>query len=430
MSTDPNLLADLEARGLIHDSTDREALRSRLAEGPISLYYGVDPTATSLHVGNLIGLLTLRRFQEAGHRPVPLAGGATGMIGDPSGRSNERNLLDDDALASNLAGIVPLLRQFVDFDTDRANSGKLLDNRAWTVGTPYLTFLRDVGKHITINQMVAKESVKNRMAGEDGISYTEFSYMLLQAHDYYWLHENEGVELQIGGSDQWGNITLGVDLIRRKSGVKVHAMTWPLLLKKDGTKYGKTAGGETIWLTSEHMSPYRFYQAWIQVEDGELPKLLAQLTMLPMDEVGEVVAKHNEVPHLREGQRRLADELTTIVHGEAAAQSAQKASSVIFGGSGAGLDTDTLAMLSSEVPTTVLDRAELDRDDNLLDLLVMTGVTKSKSEGSRLIKQNGISVNDQKISADYVFTRDGLLQDKYYLVRRGKKAIFLLSFEG
>ncbi|MDH3294830.1 MAG: tyrosine--tRNA ligase, partial [Acidimicrobiia bacterium] len=241
MSTDPNLLNDLETRGLVQDSTDRAALAERLNE-PVTLYYGVDPTAPSLHVGNLIGLLVLARFQRAGHRPIPLAGGATGMIGDPSGKSAERNLLDDDALAKNLAGIVPVLRQFVDFEAS-ANPAKLLDNRAWTISMSVLDFLRDVGKHITVNQMVAKESVRNRMEGEDGISYTEFTYMLLQAHDFLWLFENEGCEMQIGGSDQWGNISLGVDLIRRRTGEKAYALTWPLLVQKDGNKYGKTAGG-------------------------------------------------------------------------------------------------------------------------------------------------------------------------------------------
>ena len=223
MTTDPGLLDDLIARGLVHDTTDREALAARLAEGPITVYCGFDPTAPSLHVGNLIGLLMLRRFQEAGHCPLPLAGGATGMVGDPSGKSDERNLLDDDALADNLAGIVPMLRQFVDFE-GAPNAAKLLDNRAWTVSTSLLDFLRDIGKHVTVNQMMAKESVRARLAGEEGISYTEFSYMLLQAHDYLWLHENEGCEIQVGGSDQWGNIALGIDLIRRKTGNKVHGL--------------------------------------------------------------------------------------------------------------------------------------------------------------------------------------------------------------
>jgi tyrosyl-tRNA synthetase len=428
MTTDPRLLDDLIARGLVQDTTDREALADRLKEGPVTVYCGFDPTAPSLHVGNLIGLLMLRRFQAAGHCPLPLAGGATGMIGDPSGKSDERNLLDDDALAANLAGIVPMLRQFVDFD-DVPNPAKLLDNRAWTVGTSLLDFLRDIGKHITVNQMAAKESVRARMAGDDGISYTEFSYMLLQAHDYLWLHQNEGCELQIGGSDQWGNISLGVDLIRRRTGDRVHGLTWPLLLKADGTKYGKTAGGETIWLSAEHLSPYRFYQAWMQVEDAEVRKLLLQLTFLDLDQVDEVVADHEQAPHRRVGQRRLAAELTTIVHGEAATAAAQAASQVVFGGSVAGLDRSTFDTLAGEIPTSAHSRAGLDEDGNLVGLLVGAGVASSRSEAGRLLAQNGIAINDDKVTVDTVVGRSMLQHDRYLLVRKGKRSVFLLSFE-
>lgn len=427
MTTDSRLLGDLEARGLVHDSTDRDALQARLSDGPVTVYYGVDPTAPSLHVGNLIGLLTLRRFQEAGHHPLPLAGGATGMIGDPSGKSDERNLLDDDALAANLAGIVPLLKQFVNF-SDVPNPAKLLDNRAWTVSTSLLDFLRDIGKHVTVNQMAAKESVRTRMAGDDGISYTEFSYMLLQANDYLWLHENEGCDLQIGGSDQWGNISLGVDLIRRKTGVKVHGLTWPLLLKTDGSKYGKTAGGETIWLSADRLSPYRFYQAWMQADDNELRKLLLQLTFLQPDAVDEVVDDHEQAPHLRLGQRRLAGDLTEIVHGAAAARSAEAASNVVFGGSVVELDEDILRMLSVEIPTSDHDRSNLDDGGNLVPVLVAAGVASSRSEAGRLLAQNGISINDRKVAADASIDRAMLLHDRYCIVRKGKRSVFLLDF--
>jgi len=427
MSTDPGLLDDLVARGLVHDTTDRAALAARLRDGPVTVYYGVDPTATSLHVGNLIGLLVLRRFQEAGHRPLPLAGGATGMIGDPSGKSDERNLLDDDALAANLAGIVPLLKQFVDFE-GVPNAAKLLDNRAWTVSTSLLDFLRDIGKHMTINQMAAKESVRARMEGEDGISYTEFSYMLLQANDYLWLHENERCDLQIGGSDQWGNISLGIDLIRRKVGAKVHGLTWPLLLKRDGTKYGKTAGGETIWLSAEHLSPYRFYQAWLQSEDAEIRKLLLQLTFLDLDEIDEVVADHEAATHRRIGQQRLAAELTTTVHGRAATEMAQAASAVIFGGSSGDIDELTFDMLRGEIPTSAHERSQLDHDDNLVPLLVTAGVASSRSEAGRLLAQNGISINDEKVGGAKAIDRTALLHDRYCVVRKGKRSVFLLDF--
>lgn len=429
MSTDPRLLDDLTARGLIHDTTDRSALADRLNEGPVLVYYGVDPTAPSLHVGNLIGLLTLRRFQLAGHKPLPLAGGATGMIGDPSGKSAERNLLDDEALADNLAGIVPLLRQFLDFE-NVPNPAKLLDNRAWTVSLSLLDFLRDVGKYATVNQMVAKESVRNRMEGEDGISFTEFTYMLLQAHDFLWLYENEGCEMQIGGSDQWGNISLGVDLIRRRTSEKAHALTWPLLLQKDGTKYGKTAGGETIWLSPELMSPYRFYQSWIQSEDDELRKLLLWLTFLTVDQIDEAVAEHDEAPHKRLGQRLLASELTSLVHGGDAAGAAIEASEAVFGGPVGDLKATTFEMLADEVPSVVLDRSRLDEAENLVPLLVDAEVATSKSEAARLLKQNGIAINDAKVDGDAVIGRSSLLHDRYCMVRKGKKSIFLLDFGG
>ncbi len=427
MSTDPNLLDDLVARGLVQDTTDLDALAQRLKE-PVSVYYGVDPTAPSLHVGNLIGLLVLARFQRAGHRPLPLAGGATGMIGDPSGKSSERNLLDDDSLAENLAGIVPILRQFVDFEAD-GNPAKLLDNRAWTVSLSLLDFLRDVGKHVTVNQMVAKESVRNRMDGEDGISFTEFSYMLLQAHDFLWLFENEGCEMQIGGSDQWGNISLGVDLIRRRTGEKAFALTWPLLVQKDGTKYGKTAGGETIWLNADKMSPYRFYQAWIQVEDDELDKLLKWLTFLSIAEIEEVVAAHNEAPHLRLGQKRLADELTTTVHGAEATEGAKQASAVLFGGADvSGLPESTFTILADEIETAAVSRSVLNEPDNLAGVLADSGVTASKGEATRLLKQNGISINGSKVDVSAALSAGDLQHDRYCLVHKGKKSVFLLDF--
>ena len=349
------------------------------------------------------------------------------MIGDPSGKSDERNLLDDDALAANLAGIVPLLRKFVDFD-DVANPAKLLDNRAWTVSTTLLDFLRDIGKHVTIGQMTGKESVRARLAGDEGISYTEFSYMLLQAQDYLWLHENEGCELQIGGSDQWGNISLGVDLIRRKTGNRVHGLTWPLLLQADGTKYGKTAGGETIWLSADHLSPYRFYQSWMQSDDSEVHKLLLQLTFLDVDEVDRIVAEHGEAPHLRVVQRRLAGDLTTIVHGADATAAAEAASQVVFGGPVAELGPETFEMLSGEIPTSKHGRDELDQADNLVPLLVAADVASSKSEAGRLLAQNGIAVNDQKVASDAAVTRGDLLHDRYCVVRKGKKSVHLLDF--
>ena len=418
-----DILSDLEARGLIHDTTDREALATRLSEGPITLYCGFDPTADSLHVGNLIGLLTLRRFQLAGHLPISLAGGATGMVGDPSGRDAERNLLDDEGLAKNLEGIIPQLRKFLEFEGESA--AKLLDNRAWTVGVGILDFLRDIGKHVTVNQMIAKDSVKSRMSEGDGISYTEFSYMMLQGYDYLWLADNENCQLQVGGSDQWGNIVLGVDLIRRKLGQSAYALTWPLLTKPDGSKYGKTAGGETIWLSANRMSPYRFYQAWIGVDDSEVRKLLLQLTFLSVDDIDVLISEHEANPHLRLGQRTLASELTEIVHGETAAVSAAEASAVLFDS-----DADILAaseaafeFISGEVPSTDIKKL----GSGAIDLLVESGLCQSRKDAKRAINEGGIYINGERLTeTDFAPSDSQLLHDRYLLLRRGKKLWHLL----
>ena len=419
-----DILSDLEARGLIHDTTDRDALASRLAAGPITLYCGFDPTADSLHVGNLIGWLTLRRFQMAGHVPISLAGGATGMIGDPSGRDAERNLLDDEGLARNLEGILPQLRKFLEFEGESA--AKLLDNRAWTVGVGVLDFLRDVGKHVTVNQMVAKDSVKSRMSEGDGISFTEFSYMLLQGYDYLWLADNENCELQVGGSDQWGNIVLGVDLIRRKLGQTAYALTWPLLTKPDGSKYGKTAGGETIWLSPNKMSPYRFYQAWIGVDDSEVRKLLLQLTFLSLEEIEVLVAEHEKDPQQRVGQRMLAGELTGIVHGEAAAASAMEASAVLFDPDVdiTAVSESALEFVSGEVPSTAIQTL----GSSIIDLLVESGLCQSRKDAKRAITEGGIYLNGGRVAdADFLPSKGDLLHQKYVLLRRGKKQWHLVT---
>jgi len=418
-----DILSDLDARGLIHDTTDKAALAKRLDEGPITLYCGFDPTADSLHVGNLIGLLTLRRFQMAGHRPVSLAGGATGMVGDPSGKSSERKLLDDEALASNLELIVPSLRQFLDFSGD--NAAKLVDNRAWTVGVSFLGFLRDIGKHATVNQMIAKESVKARMASDDGISYTEFSYMLLQAYDYAWLAENEGIELQVGGSDQWGNIVLGVDLIRRKLGMKAHALTWPLLLQKDGTKYGKTESGDTMWLGAHRMSPYRFYQAWMSVEDSEIRKLLLQLTFRQIEECYEIAVTHAEDPGSRLGQKTLAADLTALVHGDEAVKGAVEASDLLFSRDADPTSASSAAFehLATEVPTTEVD----DLSGLLVDALVGSGLATSKGDARRAIAEGGVYLNGQRIgNVEYAYATSQALAGGHHLLRRGKKRYHLL----
>jgi tyrosyl-tRNA synthetase len=414
------LLGDLVARGLVHDTTDREALSARLDEGPITVYAGFDPSADSLHVGNLLPLLLLRRFLDAGHRPIALAGGATGMVGDPGGRSEERTLLDEETLASNLAGIKPQLERIVGPDAT------FVDNYDWTKDLRLLDFLRDVGKFATVNQMVAKDSVRTRMEGTEGISYTEFSYMLLQAHDYLHLHETHGCELQVGGSDQWGNITAGVDLIRRRTGHHVHALTVPLITRADGEKFGKSVEG-AVWLSSERTSPYRFFQYWMQVDDRDVERFLLQLTLLPVDEAMAIAAAHAEAPERRDGQRRLAREVTTLVHGTEATAAAEAASAALFGGSVEELTGEAFAALRDEVPTTRIAKDRLAEGAELVDLLVETGLAKSKGDARRTLDQGGVSLNNDKLTEVRPVTLDDVRAGAYVLLRRGKRDYHLLE---
>jgi len=424
VTADVTILDDLLARGLVHDSTDREALARRLAEGPITLYYGCDPTADSLHVGNLIGLLVLRRFQDAGHRPVALAGGATGMVGDPSGRSEERNLLDEATLTANVEAIKAQMARLLDFDDGRA---RLVDNRDWTAGVTLLDFLRDVGKHVTVNQMLARESVRGRLAGEQGISYTEFSYMLLQAHDYLRLHDDLGVELQIGGSDQWGNILSGIDLVRRVSGATAHGLAWPLITARDGSKLGKTTGAR-VWLDPARTSPYQFFQHWMQTADDEVAEHLAKFTLLPMTEVEAVAADHAEHPERRAGQRRLAEEVTQLVHGGPAAAAAAEAAALLFGGSPLEAGADALAVVAAEVPTAPLPSAsELGAGADLVPLLVEAGLASSKGDARRAIDQGAVSVNGVRAAVGATVGTGDVLHERYVVLRKGKKHYALLT---
>jgi tyrosyl-tRNA synthetase len=412
------LLDDLERRGLLHDTTDRAALAARLDQGPITLYYGCDPTAPSLHVGNLIGLLLLRRFQDAGHRPIALAGGATGMVGDPSGRSDERNLLDDDVLTANVASIKAQMAKVVDLD---APGALLVDNRDWTKDISLLEFLRDVGKHATVNQMLARESVRIRLESEHGISFTEFSYMLLQAQDYLWLHDHHDCELQLGGSDQWGNILSGVDLVRRTRGRAVHALCWPLLLAADGSKLGKTTGAR-VWLDPALTSPYAFFQHWMQTEDADLPRNLAQLTLLPMDDVDALVARHAEAPHLRLGQRSLAEAVTTLVHGAQQAAAAAEAAGILFGGDPREASAAALAAVAGEVATTALEPQESLSDGvPLAPLLVRTGLASSLGDARRQLDQRAVSVNGEKADPARTLRPEDLLHGRWALLRKGKR---------
>ena len=410
-----DLLADLDARGLLHDSTDRAALAARLAEGPITLYYGCDPTADSLHHGNLIGLIMLRRFQDAGHHAIALAGGATGMVGDPSGRSEERNLLDDATLDHNVAAIKEQIGRIVDVTSDR---GRLVDNRDWTQPITLLEFLRDVGKHATVNQMMARESVKARLESEHGISYTEFTYMLLQANDYLWLHDHLGCEIQIGGSDQWGNIIAGVDLIRRKRHTAVHAFAWPLLLAADGSKLGKTTGART-WLDPAKTSPYQFRQHWLQIGDDEIRAQLLTFSLRPIAELELLLETHAAAPHERAAQRALAREMTELVHGEEAARAADEAADVLFGADPTSASEAALDAVAREVPSSRRPRAEL---DDVVDLLVATELATSKGDARRTLDGHGYRANGVPIGPTSGLASIELLHGRYLLLRRGKKS--------
>jgi len=418
------LLDDLEARGLVQDSTDRAQLAARLAAGPVALYYGCDPTAESLHVGNLIGLLVLRRFQDAGHRPVALAGGATGMVGDPSGMSDERNLLDAETLDANVAAIKTQMARILDFESGGA---VLVDNRDWTADVTLLDFLRNVGKHVTVNQMLARESVRGRLAGEQGISYTEFSYMLLQANDYLWLNEHLGVELQIGGSDQWGNIVSGIDLIRRVRGGAVHGLSWPLITAPDGTKIGKTTGAR-VWLDPGRTSPYRFYQHWMQTDDRQVREYLAKFTLLDVLYVDELAAEHAQAPERRRGQRVLAREVTTLVHGAAAARAAEQASEILFGGSPVAADSAALAAVAAEVPTAPLG-SDLAVGMDLVPLLVETELASSRGDARRALEQGAVSVNGERGQPGRLIGKDDLLHGRYVVLRKGKRSYAVLVRE-
>jgi len=414
-----DLLDDLRARGLVHDHTDEAGLRELLSSGPVVLYCGMDPSADSLHVGHLVGVLVLRRFQDAGHRPLALVGGATGMVGDPSGRSDERTLLDAATLQANVAGIKAQLESLFDFSGDSA--ARLVNNYDWTRDVTLLDFLRDVGKHITVNQMVAKDSVRSRMDGEQGISFTEFSYMLLQAFDYWWQFEQYGCRLQVGGSDQWGNITAGIDLVRRRSGAAVHGLTWPLMTRADGQKFGKTAEG-TVWLDPSRTLPFELHQYLVNTDDRDVERLLLQLTLLPVAEVAGIMAEHGDTPHERRAQRALADEVCTLVHGAAATEQARLAAEVLFGET--ELSVDRLEAVRGIVPETVVAGPDLAGDEPVVDALVTAGVCSSRSDARRSIKSGGIRVNGRRVGSPSEPV--DLVGRRYALVQRGRRQRHLL----
>ncbi len=419
----PTFSEDLAFRGLIHQTTD-PGLPKRLDQPGLTVYAGFDPSADSLHVGNLLQLCTLRRFQEAGHRPISLAGGGTGMIGDPGGKEDERQLLDLDTIERHLESIRPQLGQFLDLGDDRA---LLLNNVDWLGGISVLEFLRDVGKHFTVNQMVAKESVKTRFERPDqGISYTEFSYMLLQAYDFLRLHVDHGCEVQIGGSDQWGNITVGVELIRKVCGDEVWGLTTPLIVKPDGTKYGKTESG-TVWLDPTRTSPFAMYQFFVNTPDEQVGQLLRFLTFLSHGEIETLDAETRESPQRRAGQKALAAAVVTLVHGESEVAKCEEASGALFGEGIARLSEEMLVAVTEDAPTTAIPRSEILDGLTLVDVLERTGLAKSKGDARRTIDQGGAYVNNvRQTDAARTLGPADLLHDRYVVVRKGPRGVHVV----
>jgi tyrosyl-tRNA synthetase len=422
----PDLLADFEARGLVNQSTDAAALRGWLATPGRRVYAGFDPTADSLHVGHLVALVLLRRVAAAGHEPVALVGGATGMIGDPSGRSEERNLLAPDDLAANIAGVERQIRGVL------ASTGQtvhVVNNADWMRGVGYLEFLRDVGKHVPLGQMLGKDSVKSRLDREGGISYTEFSYMLLQAWDFVHLSDALDCRVQIGGSDQWGNITAGIELGRRLRSRELHGITCPLLTKADGTKMGKTAAG-AVWLDPRRTSPYRFYQYWINLEDDDAGRCLLRLTELPLEEIRALDERRATAPAARDTQKRIAEELTRLVHGEAGLAAARQATEIFFGAEITALDDAALAEIFADVPSHEFARTTLDGDGlPLVEALKATGLAASTSAARRTIEQGGAYVNNRRVGdvAHRLTPRD-LAGAATLVLRSGKKSYALARF--
>lgn len=430
-----NIFEDLQFRDLIADFTavpesraDILPIADRLAAKPITLYAGFDPTADSLHVGHLVPLIALRRFQKEGHHPISVAGGATGSIGDPSGKTIERNLLTKDQIKANVEAVRPQLAKLLDFDV-KTNPARLVDNADWTAQVSYLDFLRDIGKHFTVNQMVAKESVRARMEDRDvGISYTEFSYMLLQAYDYYHLANTYDCELQIGGSDQWGNITAGIDLIRKKLGRHAYGLTLPLITKADGTKFGKTEEG-AVWLDPKKTSVYKFYQFWINADDRMVVPYLKYFTFLSHEEIVALDHAHTENPGARKAHQALARVMTALIHGDSAARDAIRASEIIFGGGLDGITESTLDMLCKEVPHSPIAPAQLEGEGlPIVEALVLAGLSQSKGQARKDIEGGGVYLNGERVaSATDKLPRARTLHGRYAMLRKGKKNYAMLT---
>ncbi len=424
-------IEELKWRGMIHNimpGTEEQCKKEMT-----SAYVGIDPTADSLHIGHLVGVMMLKHMQEAGHKPFALIGGATGMIGDPSGRSDERNLLDEETLRHNQECLKKQLSKFLDFETDAPNKAELVNNYDWMKDFSFLNFARDVGKHITVNYMMAKDSVKKRVGSDskNGMSFTEFTYQLIQGYDFLHLYQNHGLKLQMGGSDQWGNIVTGTELIRRISGGEGFALTCPLITKADGSKFGKTESGN-VWLDPERTSPYHFYQFWLNTSDEDAAKYIKIFTLFGETEINEMIARHNEAPHAREIQKAIAKDITIRVHSEEDYNAALEASQILFGKgtteSLRKLDERTLLSVFEGVPQSDVSRSEIENGMGIIEFLAgKTQIFASNGEARRMLKDNGVSINKEKVKDSYEITTADLLNEKYILVQKGKKNYFLVK---
>lgn len=426
-----NFVEELQWRGMIQDIMPET--QEHLLEEMRSAYVGIDPTADSLHIGHLVSVMMLRHFQQCGHRPVVLIGGATGMIGDPSGKSEERNLLDEATLKHNQEALKKQLSKFLDFESNNKNAAILVNNYDWMKEFSFLDFIRDVGKHITVNYMMAKDSVKKRLSGDakEGMSFTEFTYQLVQGYDFLHLYRTNGCTLQMGGSDQWGNITTGTELIRRIGGGKGYALTCPLITKADGTKFGKTEGGN-VWLDAVRTSPYKFYQYWLNTSDEDAEKYIKIFTFLTREEIETLVSEHKTAPHLRQLQKRLADELTMMVHSKEDLENALTASGILFGNSTSTdlkkLDESTFLDVFEGVPQAEISRQSITEGlDIVAALSSESNFLKSNSEARRALKENSIAVNKEKVTEDYKITTADLINSTFVLLQRGKKNYFILK---
>ena len=423
---------ELRWRGMLHDIMPET--ENHLNEKKASGYIGFDPTADSLHIGSLVQIMILMHFQRAGHRPIALVGGATGMIGDPSGKSAERNLLNEETLDKNINGIKNQLARFLDFDASNDNAALLVNNLDWMKGYSLIDFSRDIGKHITVNYMMSKDSVKKRLGSESqvGMSFTEFTYQLLQGYDFLHLYKNLDCTLQMGGSDQWGNITTGTELVRRKASGKAYAITCPLITKADGTKFGKTEGGN-IWLDKSRTSPYKFYQYWLNASDEDAESYIKIFTFLSEDEINTLIEEHKQAPHLRVLQNRIANEVTLLVHSQEDLDNAQKASQILFGKSTSedlkSLDGPTFLDVFEGVPQAELAKESLEEGVDIITALAGDSqFLKSNGEARRALKENSISVNKAKVQETYNVTGQDLINERYVLLQRGKKTYFILNF--